>query len=308
MGAPAETVAKGAELPLAGGDEHATLTLRPLLCGVMAAPAGWFERGSGARATIQALGIGVPAEELIRVPIVAFLLEHPSAGLVLVDTGFHRSIAEGPADQRSRNLGPIGRIMSRRVQMRPEQTVVAQLQAQGIDPEAIELIVMTHLHFDHASALSDFPGAKVLVSEVEWRAATGAGSLLRGYSRAQLDPRADYMTIDFDGPGAAAHGPFDRSVDVFGDGSVMLVSTPGHSPGHLSLILRLAEREALLTGDAAYTMGTLRDGRRPWRADDKQAFETSLAALAAYDRAHPDALVVPGHDIAAWEQLDELYS
>jgi glyoxylase-like metal-dependent hydrolase (beta-lactamase superfamily II) len=299
---------QAADLPLSGGGVQTTVTLRPLLCAEMPSPAKWFERGEGPRATIQALGIGVSAEELIPIPIVAFLLEHPSAGLVLIDTGFHRSIAAGPAHERARNLGPVGRIMSRTVRMRPEQSVAAQLQGLDIDPADIGLVVMTHLHFDHASALCDFPGARVLVSEAEWKAATGRGAVMNGYSKAQLDPRPSYMTIDFDGPAAARHGPFERSVDVFGDGSLILVATPGHTPGHCSVIVRLTEREALLTADAAYTMGTLRDGKRPWRMGDKQAFEKSLAALAAYDREHPDMLVVPGHDMAAWEQLDELYS
>jgi glyoxylase-like metal-dependent hydrolase (beta-lactamase superfamily II) len=258
---------------------------------------------------VKALGVGVSAAELISVPVVAFLLEHPSAGLVLIDTGFHRSIAEGPADERARNLGPVGRIMGRHARMRPEQTVVAQLRELGLEPDDIGLLVMTHLHFDHASALCDFPHARVLVSQAEWAAANGRGSVMRGYSKAQFDPRPTYMTIDFDGPGAVRQGPFERAVDVFADGSLMLVSTPGHSLGHLSVILRLGEREALLTGDAAYTIGTLRDGKRPQRrGDDKRAFERSLAALAAWDREHPDALVVPGHDMAAWEQLDALYS
>jgi glyoxylase-like metal-dependent hydrolase (beta-lactamase superfamily II) len=308
MGAVDVTLARGAALPLDGGVGQATLTLRPLLCAEMPSPPGWFERQPGLAGTLKGLGVGVRSDELVRIPIVAFLLEHPSAGLVLVDTGFHRSIAEGPPDVRARNLGPVGRIMGRTANMRPEQAVVAQLRQLGIDPEEVGLIVMTHLHFDHASALCDFPGAKVLVSEREWITATARGSVRRGYSKAQLDPRLTYMTLDFAGVSASRHGPFEEAVNVFGDGSLTLVSTPGHSLGHLSVIVRLGDREALLTGDAAYTSGTLRDGRRPWRADDKQAFESSLAALQAYDREHPDALVVPGHDMATWEQLDELYS
>ena len=308
MGAQAQTQARDTELPLEGGGGKATLTLRPLLCADMGAPPGWFERAQGPTALLKALGVGVPAEERIRVPVVAFLLEHPTAGLVLVDTGFHRSVAEGPASERARNLGPIGRLMARDVRMRPEQTVLAQLRTLGVDPAEVRLIVMTHLHFDHASALCDFPEATVLVSEQEWRAATGRSGVVHGYSKAQLDPRLNYTTIDFAGPAAAAYGPFERAVDVFDDGSLMLLFTPGHSDGHLSLIVRLADREALLIGDAAYTLGTLREGRRPFRCEDPKAFEASIAALAAWDREHPDAVVVPGHDMPAWERLEELYS
>jgi glyoxylase-like metal-dependent hydrolase (beta-lactamase superfamily II) len=146
------------------------------------------------------------------------------------------------------------------------------------------------------------------VSQQEWRVATGRAGAAHGYSKAQFDPRLNYETVDFAGPAAAAYGPFDRAVDVFDDGSLMLLFTPGHTVGHLSLIVRLADREALLTADAAYTLDTLREGRRPFRSEDPKAFEASLAALAAWDRQHPDALVVPGHDMPAWERLEELYS
>ncbi|HEY7829154.1 MAG TPA: N-acyl homoserine lactonase family protein [Solirubrobacteraceae bacterium] len=280
----------------------------------MKGPIGWFHRAKGPTATLKALGIGVPAEQNISVPIVAFLVEHPSVGLLLIDTGFHGSIADGPGAERSRNLGPVGRLMARDVSMRPEQTVAAQLRARGIDPADVAVIVMTHLHFDHASGLADFPGATVLVSEPEWQSARGRGGVLRGYSTTQLDPRLSYRTLDFSTAPARSsnasksRGAFAQTLDVFGDGSVTLAFTPGHSRGHLSVILRLSSREALIAGDAIYTMATLRDGERPWRSEDAEAFEQSLSALQAYDREQPDALIVPGHDMEHWRGLEEHYS
>jgi N-acyl homoserine lactone hydrolase len=303
-----------ASLPLAGGSEGATLTLRPLLSGVMRSPPGWFARGDGPLALLHALGVGVRPSELIPIPIVAFLLEHPTAGPVLVDTGFHASVAGGPKAERSRNLGPVGRVMARTLEMRPEQAIAAQLRGLGLDPDEVGLVVMTHLHFDHASALCDFPSATVLVSGAEWAAAHAPRPALHGYSPAQLDARPSYRTIAFaaaatdGGAPFERYGPFEETVDVFGDGSLRLAFTPGHSNGHMSLIVRLGDREALLAGDAAYTLGTIRDGDRPWRSEDAAAFERSLLAIQAYDRDNPGALIVPGHDMAAWEQLDELYS
>jgi glyoxylase-like metal-dependent hydrolase (beta-lactamase superfamily II) len=294
-----------AELPLAGGQPGATLTLQPLLCAVMRGPRGWFERAPGRAAPLKALGIGVPADDMLDVPIVAFLLEHPTAGLVLVDTGFHRSVAEGSSRERSRNLGAVGRLMARGMQMDPRQTVAAQLQERGIAAADLELIVMTHLHFDHASALCDFPSATVLVSRPEWDAARARNPFLHGYVPAQLDPRPTYRTFEFASP--PAEGPLPYTVDLFGDGSLTLAFTPGHTLGHVSLILRLATQEALLTGDAVYTMATLREGARPWRSEDPSAFERSVQALAAWDRAHPNALVIPGHDMQAWRALADRY-
>ena len=309
-----------AELPLPGGEAGASVILHPLLCAEMKGPIGWFHRAKGPTATLKALGIGVPAAQNISVPIVAFLVEHPTAGLLLIDTGFHGSIADGSGAERNRNLGPIGRVLARDVHMRREQTAAEQMRARGIDPADVTTIVMTHLHFDHASALADFPGATVLVSEPEWRSACGRGGSLRGYSTAQLDPSLSYRTLDF-GPtptdssptgsrGALAQprGSFAQTLDVFGDGSIVLAFTPGHSRGHLSVILRLSSREALIAGDAIYTMATLRDGERPWRSEDAKAFEHSLGALQTYDREHPEALIVPGHDMEHWRGLDSRYS
>ena len=306
MVAPASPYATPAELPRAGGHAGATVTLRPLLCAEMRAPIAWFHRADGPTASLKALGIGASSEQRLRVPIVAFLLEHPTAGLVLIDTGFHLSVAGG-GGERARNLGPVNRLIARDVHMRADQTVAGQLRTHGLDPADVDLVVMTHLHFDHASALCDFPHATVLVAVPEWNAAWARGSFLRGYSTTQLDARPSYRTVDFTAPGAGPRGPFARTLDVFADGSLTLLATPGHSAGHLSVILRLSDREALIAGDAVYTMATLREGERPWRSEDPEAFEHSLEAIQAYDREHPDALIVPGHDMAHWETLTERY-
>lgn len=303
--APAGTDVAPAQLPLPGGQPGATVTLQPLLCAVMRGPKAWFERAEGRGAALKALGVGVPAAEIVDVPIVAFLIEHPGAGQILIDTGFRREVAEGNSRERSRNLGTIGRLMARQTRMDPEQTIAAQLRAKGIDPAQLGLVVMTHLHFDHASALCDFPAATVLVSRPEWQAAHAPRPGMHGYVRAQLDPRPVYRT--WEPRDAPAHDPFAHALDLFGDGSLVLAFTPGHTLGHASLIARLRERYALIAGDAAYTLATLRAGARPWRCEDTAAFEQSVGSLAAWDAAHENAVVIPGHDMPAWETLRESY-
>lgn len=300
MRASNQPPAAPAEFPLPGGQQDAQLTLHPLLCAKISAPPNWFVRKPGPVEALKAFGVGVPASDLIPIPIPAYLLEHPSAGPVLVDTGMHESVMPGGGRERARNLGPIGRLMSRRLSVTPEQTAAAQLRAHGLQPADIRLIVMTHLHYDHASALRDFPNATVLVDEREWAAAWARDALLNGYSKAQLDPRPRYRTIDFTAPLSIASGPFERTIDVFGDGTLTLASTPGHTAGHLSLIARLDGHEALLAADAAYTIGTIRGEERPWLIHDRKAFERSLRQIQAYDRENSDAIVIPGHDMAAW--------
>jgi N-acyl homoserine lactone hydrolase len=278
-------------------------------------PPNWFERGRGPVETLKAFGIGVRASDLLRIPVPAYLLEHPTVGHVLIDTGLHASIAHPNASpglgsfgrERVRNLGVVGAVMSRHAAMRPEETAAAQLRALGVDPLKIGLVVMTHLHFDHASALSDFPNATVLADEREWQAAWARDHVLHGYSTAQLDPRPRYRTLDFTVPAVSTRGPFERTLDLFGDRSLILASTPGHTAGHLSPIVRTASREILLAADAAYTMSTIRHDQRPWLTHNRKAFEHSLRQIQAYDRENPDALIVPGHDMQAWRGLQLSY-
>jgi N-acyl homoserine lactone hydrolase len=293
-----------AELPLPGGEEGATLALHPLLCAEVAMPEGWVHSERGPIGTLRAVGLPVPGGRMLRAPIVAFLLEHPTAGLVLVDTGFHADVIT----DKPRALGSFNARVFRGVRMRPEDTVSTQLATRGIDPEGIGLIVMTHLHADHASALSDFPNASVLVCEAEWDAARARDGAWSGYHRAHLDDRLEYRLVRFAAPPGAGLDRLEQTLDVFGDGSLRLLPTPGHTRGHMSLLVRLREREALLAGDAIYTLATLRDGKRAFRAVDRRAYEDSVQVLAAYDREHPGALVVPGHDMGAWSALEASYT
>ncbi len=86
-----------------------------------------------------------------------------------------------------------------------------------------------------------------------------------------------------------------------------LVFTPGHTAGHLSVVLRLRDRQVLLTGDAAYTRRTLEDSRLPYRMEDEHRFRRSLKEIQLYARENPGALVICGHDFEQWRELAEVY-
>jgi glyoxylase-like metal-dependent hydrolase (beta-lactamase superfamily II) len=298
------SIPEPAELPLPGGQPGASVALAPLLCGEALGPPAWFEREPGPLGALRAAGIGVSRDRYVRVPVVAFLLEHPSAGSILIDTGLHRDAIAAPR----RQLGPLNGFILTDLKLSQEETAPARLAALGVDAAEVRLIVMTHLHFDHASGLGQFPGATAVVSDAEWKAATGSRAFLAGYHKPHLDPALTYRRLSFTEPGAVPWGSFTRTLDLFGDDSVRLAYTPGHSAGHLSVVVRLSDRYALIAGDAIYTMDTLRRGKRPFRSVDAAAFERSLAELHGFDRDHPDALIVPGHDMAHWESLADRYA
>ncbi|HEV2723254.1 MAG TPA: N-acyl homoserine lactonase family protein [Thermoleophilaceae bacterium] len=300
MGTAAEP--RPAELPLRGGKDGATVRLHPLLCARMVAPPAFLERVDGRMSRLKALGVRVPRDEWIQIPVIAFLVEHPTAGPVLVDTGFHPAVAVDPKQA----LGSLGGLVFKEVEMDANQAVAAQLRDRGVDPASVSTVLMTHLHSDHASGIAEFPAATFLVSAKEWEAGS-SGRQTDGYLRRQYDHAFDYRTLDFDAADADSFATFGRSFDIFGDGSIRMVFTPGHSPGHCSVILRLRGREALIAGDAAYTVRTIRESHLPFKMDDEHRFRRSLREIQLYLKGTPDALVIPGHDMEAWRRLDSVY-
>src|SRR5918999_1031907 len=145
-----------AELPLPGGRPGATVRLHPLLSGRALAPPAYLLREPGRLAALRGLGIVVRKSDWLPVPIPAFLVEHPGAGPVLIDTGLHPSVAVKPTE----TFGRVASLAFRDLEMDANQAVPAQLRGRGIDPARVRTVVMTHLHVDHASGISEFPGAK----------------------------------------------------------------------------------------------------------------------------------------------------
>jgi N-acyl homoserine lactone hydrolase len=291
-----------AALPLPGGTKSARVKLHPLLTATTKGPRAWFLREQGRLAGLKALGFRVPKDEWLTCPIPSFLVEHPNAGPVLIDTGFHASVA---VNARS-NLGRVGALFYKDIDMRQEQAAAAQLRDKGIQPADVKVVVMTHLHFDHASAIADFPNATFLVSDVEWEAAT-EGGWRQGYNHSQFDHGFDYRLVDFDAPDASSFSGFARSHDVFGDGSVRVAFTPGHTLGHMSVVLQTESGEVLVAGDAIFMRRTLEDDHLPAMLADEHLFRRSLRELRQYVKETPDALVIPGHDWEAWQKLKPVY-
>jgi glyoxylase-like metal-dependent hydrolase (beta-lactamase superfamily II) len=286
--------------PLEGGREGATVVLHPLLAAQMLSPPGFMALEGGRLSALTAMR--KPKREWELLPIVAFLVEHPGAGPFLIDTGFHPSVAVDP----KQSLGPFfGRAWN--VQMKPEQAIPAQLRARGMDARELPLVVMTHLHLDHASAISEFTGARFVLGQGEWAAMHGPRPTFNGYVRKHVAHAVDFLEVPYDAPEVDSYSTFARSFDLFADGSVRLVYTPGHSRGHQSLILRLRDREALITGDAIYYLETLENEKRGFAMADEHLWRRSLREIQLYKREHPDALIIPGHDQETWDTLAARY-
>jgi glyoxylase-like metal-dependent hydrolase (beta-lactamase superfamily II) len=285
--------AKPLHEPLAGGTPGATVVVEPIIAGHVNWPLPLMERPGGRFETLKVLRALLTGEPETIVPVPTFLIRHPSAGAILVDTGLHPSIATDGHE----NFGRLGARIGRPT-LEPGADLPAQLRKRGLDPAEIPVVVMTHLHLDHSSAISEFPQSTFIVSEPEWTAASsGPRPTINGYRRAHFDYAFDYRTIDFDRGTIDSYATFGRSFDLFGDGSIRLAYTPGHSAGHMSVIAHLRERDFVIGGDATHTMGQL-EGRAPLnpRPFDAHNYRRSLQELKLFRKQFPDAIVTPGHD------------
>jgi len=290
--------------PLAGGTRGATVTVEPIVAGHSDFPVPMMESPGGRFLTLRLLRSLLSGKPARTIPIPAFLVRHPSAGAILVDTGLHPSIATDAVE----NFGRLGKRIGKPT-LAPGEDVPAQLRERGLDPGEVPIVVMTHLHSDHSSAISEFPSSTFVVSETEWKAAAhGSQPLLNGYRRHHFDYAFDYRTVDFDRGGIDSYASFGRAFDLFGDGSIHLAFTPGHTAGHMSVICRLKERDFVIGGDAMYVKAQL-DGTAPMppRPADAHNFRRSLQELRLFQSQYPDAIITPGHDPEFYAGLDALY-
>lgn len=291
------------QTPLPGGRDGATVTVEPMLCGSFTAPTVIQSSPSGEVGKLKLLR-STGEKSRSTTPIPVFLIRHPGYGPILVDTGLHPSIASDPVE----NLGRFGNWLYR-PSLEPEATVSAQLRGKGVDPASIRLVILTHLHIDHASAIADFPDATLVVTEAEWEAATsGSFPAFRGYHRPQFDYAFDFRTADFEGENVHSYSTFGRTIDLFGDGSVRLAFTPGHTPGHQSVIVRLKDRDMAIAGDALYRLAQLEDGAvGPGVMADAHRYRRSLQEFRLFHRQYPEAVITGGHDAEFYGNAPEKY-
>jgi glyoxylase-like metal-dependent hydrolase (beta-lactamase superfamily II) len=224
-------------------------------------------------------------EGRIRLPIPAYLIEHPK-GTALFDTGMHPDCQHDPAARVGERLAALFEF-----DYRPGEDIAARLVALGRDPAGIELIINSHFHFDHVGGNALIPNATLLVQRREW----DAGMDPDAARRSGFDPR------DFD----LGHKLrlVDGEHDVFSDGSVVCLPTHGHTPGHQSLKLRLAGGDVVLAADSCYFCRTLRERRLPRFAHDHEAMHASLDRLAALEAN--GARIFFGHDPEFWQSVPQ---
>jgi glyoxylase-like metal-dependent hydrolase (beta-lactamase superfamily II) len=227
-------------------------------------------------------------------PIYAWVIEHPE-GLIVVDTGeTARAVQPGyfPAWNPYYRFGV-------REQVQPEDEIGSQLHALGLSPDDVRWVVLTHLHTDHAGGLAHFPHAEVLLSRTAYDTAAGLMEQLRGALPQHWPSWFAPRLVQFDDE---AFGPFARSRRLTRAGDVSLVPTPGHSPGHLSVIVQEPEQLVFLAGDTSYTEELLLAGVVDGVSADPLAAQQTLRVIQRLTQSTP-TVYLPSHDPNAARRL-----
>jgi glyoxylase-like metal-dependent hydrolase (beta-lactamase superfamily II) len=276
--------------------------LYPLQLGRTKVPFGQFYGGlSGWQGLGALLRFVTDKRHFIWVPIHAYLLEHPNEGLVLIDAGI---CADQAHRHRQYYRGILRYVLDDdEYAQEPHETIAEQLQRLGHRCEDVRMVILTHLHEDHVGGVRDLPKARVVVSQAEWDART---MRLFGFIPAFYAPSfagvAEWQRVTFD---SGAFHSFDRSQDLFGDGSLRLLPTPGHTPGHCCALVEMKGYQLLVTGDCLYTLRHLaapqvQAVRFSKTSGDEQA--RSIGRIAGLCQVLPGLHLVVGHDHTRYQR------
>lgn len=252
---------------------------------------GWVE--AGPEILIDASNPRTPDayRKKIWVPSLAYLVEHPTRGRVLLDTGLK-------AGACAYGTQPIYWVPCCNA---AGSDAVSQLAASGLKPSDLRYIVVSHFHGDHVSGLTSLleAGAGQLVTtNPEIDGVMSAFRIFSGYESSMLKRDFNLLLVDH----MLAPMPIvGRAADLFGDGSIWLVPAPGHTNGQLAALLNVRSGPLLFTFDASHLKAGFDLNVIPGAYTDRAAAEASLAKLRAFAAAFPQIKVIYGHEPSQWE-------
>ena len=230
--------------------------------------------------------------------MTAVLVEHP-LGDILIDTGFGRDI--------DAHIGLMPLPFRMLTSYEHTQSAAEQLDAKGYDKKRLHAILLTHAHWDHVSGIPEFGDTPVWVTPEEHRFIRDGGALT---AVARSFTNAHYEEYGFEG---GAYLGFAKSHDVYGDGSIVVVPSPGHTPGSVVVFVALPNgKRYAFVGDMVWQREgiSLRE-ERPWItrvfADgDPSGVRMGISRMNAIETAFPDLAIVPAHDARSFAPLPRL--
>ncbi|MCC3863747.1 N-acyl homoserine lactonase family protein [Terrisporobacter petrolearius] len=185
-------------------------------------------------------------KDTITIPLYTYLIDHPDHGLMMVDAAINWEQANEHDGFYNHNY-MVSRLLTVKDEYRltTEQELQVQVEKLGYKLEDIKTVFMTHSHDDHAGGLRNLPNAQAVISKEDWE----KGTSIYPYSFGLVKENLKLFTYD-----SGKFKSFSKSLDYFGDGSVILLPTPGHSPGHSAVLVQAEGYDFLFMGDTPYTL------------------------------------------------------
>jgi len=231
----------------------------------------------------------------IEMPSLVGVVEHPTEGVVLFDTGYATHVTDVTTrwpNRLYRKLIPF--------EVRRETGAAGRLLERGIQPSDVRHVVLSHFHPDHIGGVRDFPNATIWASRRGYDDVFGTRGLAR-WRRAwfpELLPTDFQHRVRWIEDAPASLAPTGAAVDLFGDGAIVLVDLPGHAAGQVGLWLERPERPVLLAADACWMSRSVRENRpASWLTNlithDPAATRRTLTAL--HELHKQGVHIVPAH-------------
>lgn len=242
------------------------------------------------------------SKEWVPLPINVYVIEHPE-GLVLFDTGVDPAIAFDPDYWPDRVTKFIMEHIFR-WDIGPDDTLADHLERAGYRAADVRLAVLSHLHADHAGGIHDIPQAELYVSPDAWEHLLGPHPeremVLR---RDLLVPGVNWRHLELVPTDDPLFADFGVACDVLGDGSIIVVPTPGHLAGSVSMFVRRSDGPpVLLIGDLTYSEELLRRNQVAGTGN-AELLRQSYAKVRALAERVPGLVIVASHDSTAEEKL-----
>lgn len=221
------------------------------------------------------------------VPINCYLIKHPE-GNFLVDTGdTWRNSVPGYLPRWNPFYKQV------KILVAPHEEVGERLIAIGLNPsEDIGTVILTHFHHDHTGGLDHFPRSRILGSRENFNISKGLRGMMTGCLPQRWPIWFNPVLIELDGPPV---GPFPSSYRVTQDGRILIVPTPGHVKGHISVIVRGEGMTWFIAGDATYSQANLLAERTDGVTNDPITALETLQRIRMF--AHQEkTILLPAHD------------
>ncbi|MEF2654867.1 MAG: MBL fold metallo-hydrolase [Eggerthellaceae bacterium] len=227
---------------------------------------------------VKASGLFTKRDDRLWLPVSAYLIEHPEHGLILVDTGWDRSMSPEGTFDRAAQIHSLGSPLLYKVNqgvLPLGEAVDEQLAQMGIVPADLDMVLLTHLDCDHANGLRQVRDAKRILVAVDEVECARKNAVIR-YQRRWWQG-VDLEQFEWNG----TEGPFQKSYDPFGDDAIVCVNIPGHADGLFAVKVYGADgRFVLLFSDGGYAAKSWQEMITSGISLDKEKQKTSLAWIS----------------------------